>query len=181
MWIPLVLCIFLENKMARHYGLGAFQKLQSHGLTAALIVYQLIMVRNKLALEKGLPRTPAEIAQKVERDNLASTIGFLIYFSVAACMVMTTVHVKFMEGRTWDSVSVRCGLHLAKAAMLVGGKLGPMIYFCLILQIYNFALIVNKRRDNNPGQTLVIQVFFAFCTMHIYYLRTSHRDRMSSI
>ena len=105
----------------------------------------------------------------------------MIYFCVGACLVMTTVHVKFMQGKTWDSVSVRCGLHLAKAAMMIGGKMGPMVYFCMILQIYNFALIVNKRRDDNPGQTLVIQIFYAFCTMQIYYFRTSHRDRMSSI
>ena len=181
MVIPLVLCVFLENKIARHYSLGTFHKLQSHSLTAALIVYELILARNKYILSNGLPKTADEIALRNERDNLASAIGFMIYFGVGACMLMTTVHVKFILGKTWDNVSVRCGLLLVKAAMMVGGKLGPMVYFCLILQIYNFALIVNKRRDDNPGQTLVIQIFFAFCTMHLYYLRTSHRDRMSSI
>lgn len=96
-------------------------------------------------------------------------------------MVLTTVHVKFIMGRTWDNVSVRCGLLLVKACMLLGGKCGTMVYFCFVLQIYNFALIINKRRDNRPGQTLAIQVFFAFCTMQLYFFRTSHRDRLSTL
>jgi len=96
-------------------------------------------------------------------------------------MVVTTVHVKFTLGRTWDNVSVRCGLLLVKACMLLGGVCGTVVYFCFVLQIYNFALIVNKRRDNKPGQTLALQVFFSFFTMHLYYLRTSHRDRFSSL
>ena len=65
--------------------------------------------------------------------------------------------------------------------MLVSGKLGPLIYFCMLLQIYNFALIINKRRDSIPGATFPIQVFFVYITMHIYFLRTSHRERMSTI
>lgn len=80
----------------------------------------------------------------------------MIYLSVLGSMIASTVRVKFIEGRSWDNVSVRCGLLLAKAAMLVAGKLGPLTYFCLVLQIYNFALIVNKRRDSNPGVTLPI-------------------------
>ena len=51
----------------------------------------------------------------------------------------------------------------------------------MILQIYNFALMVNHRNDSQPGATLPIQVFFAYFTMHLYFLRTNHRDRMSSI
>ena len=96
-------------------------------------------------------------------------------------MLVTTVHIKYMEGRTWDNVSVRCGLLLVKAAMLVVGIFGPTIYFCLMLQIYNFALIINRRRDSQPGVTLALQVFFAYFTMHIYFMRTGHRDHMSTI
>jgi len=96
-------------------------------------------------------------------------------------MLVTTVHIRYLEGRTWDNVSVRCGLLLVKAAMLVGGKLGPTIYFCLMLQIYNFALIINRRRDSQPGATLALQVFFSYFTMHIYFMRSSHRDNMSTI
>ena len=51
----------------------------------------------------------------------------------------------------------------------------------MILQIYNFALIINKRRDSIPGATFPIQVFFAYITMHIYFLRTGHRERMSTV
>ena len=34
--LPLILCVFLENKIAAHYDFGAFHKLQAHGLTAML-------------------------------------------------------------------------------------------------------------------------------------------------
>ena len=108
-------------------------------------------------------------------------IGNLVYVSVIGCMFATTIHVKFVLGKTWDNVSVRCGFLLSKAAMLVAGKFGPLIYFCMLLQIYNFALIINKRRDSIPGATFPLQVFFAFFTMHIYFLRTGHRERMSTV
>jgi len=71
-------------------------------------------------------------------------------------MLITTVHIKYMQGQSWDNVSVRCGLLLVKAAMLVGGRFGPTIYFCLMVQIYNFALIINRRRDSMPGVTLAL-------------------------
>lgn len=35
--VPLVLCIFLENKISRHYSLGMFHNLQAHALTAMLL------------------------------------------------------------------------------------------------------------------------------------------------
>ena len=82
---------------------------------------------------------------------MAQNLGFLILLAVAACMLITTIHIKFLEGKSWDNVSVRCGLLLTKAAMLIGGKFGPLSYFCMILQIYFFALIVNRRRDSKPG------------------------------
>lgn len=112
---------------------------------------------------------------------MAAAIGNLIYLAVLGSMLVCTIKVKFIEDRTWDNVSVRCGLLLTKAAMLVAVKLGPLIYFCMILQIYNFSLIVNKRRDSSPGATLPIQVFFAYFTMNLYFLRTGHRERMSTI
>lgn len=108
-------------------------------------------------------------------------IGVLIYFAVISNLAITAFNVVIVQGKTWDNVSVRCGFHLAKAAMLVCGNNGPLVYFCMLLQIYNFALIVNKRRDSKPGQTLHLQVLFAFFTMHQAFLRTNHRERFESI
>ena len=96
-------------------------------------------------------------------------------------MLVTTVHIRFLEGKSWDNVSVRCGLLLTKAAMLVSGRFGPSIYLSMLLQIYYFALIINRRRDSKPGQTLPLQIFYAFFTMHLYFLRTGHRERMNAI
>lgn len=147
--VPLLACVFLENKIARHYSFGLFHKLLAHGLTAMLIVYTCIVSRNKIMLPSaGTVLSQDETALKNERDQLAAAIGNLIYLAVFGAMIACTVMVKFIEGRTWDNVSVRCGLLLAKAAMLVAGKLGPITYFCMVLQIYNFALIINKRRDS---------------------------------
>ena len=61
-----------------------------------------------------------------------------------------------MLEKSWDNVSVRCGTLLIKAAMLVCGDIGPFAYFCMLLQVYNFALIVNKRRDSQPGASFPI-------------------------
>ena len=60
-------------------------------------------------------------------------IGSLAYASVIGSMFATTVLVKFIQQKTWENVSVRCGLLLIKAAMLVSNKLGPLLYFCMLL------------------------------------------------
>ena len=180
--IPLIACIFLENKIARHYSFGVFYKMLAHGLTVALIVYTTIVNRNRLLLpEAGSVLTTAQQAERGERDQQAAMIGNLIYLAVAGSMMAATIQVKFIEGRSWPNVSVRCGLLLVKAAMLVAGKFGPLVYFCMMLQIYSFALIVNRRRDSQPGATFPLQIFFAFFTMHVYFLRTGHRERMSTV
>ena len=147
-----------------------------------LAIYSFMMSRNKMMQpEAGTVLTQDEVALKGERDQMAAAIGNLTYLAVIGSMVACTIMVKFVEGKTWDNVSVRCGLLLAKAAMLTAGKLGPLVYFCMVLQIYNFGIIINRRRDSSPGVTFPIQIFFAYFTMHVYFLRTGHRERMSTI
>lgn len=65
--------------------------------------------------------------------------------------------------------------------MLVAGEIGPVAYFCMLLQVYNFALIINRRRDSRPGASFAIQVLFTFLSMTHYFLRTNHRERVNSI
>ena len=65
--------------------------------------------------------------------------------------MIAILRTRFMQGKSWDNVSVRCGLFLVKACMLLGGKCSVFVFFCLVLQSYNFALIINKRRDDKPG------------------------------
>jgi hypothetical protein len=36
--LPLAACVFLENKLSRHYSFGLFHNLQAHGLTAMLFI-----------------------------------------------------------------------------------------------------------------------------------------------
>lgn len=47
-FIPLLACVFLENKIARHYSFGLFYKLLAHGLTAMIAIYTGVIVRNKV-------------------------------------------------------------------------------------------------------------------------------------
>ena len=68
--IPLIACIILENKIARHYSFGVFYKMLAHGLTVALIVYTTIVNRNRLLLpEAGTVLTTAQQAERGERDQ----------------------------------------------------------------------------------------------------------------
>lgn len=71
-----------------------------------------------------------------------------------------------MLKKTWEYQSVLIGIYLCKAAMLVSGKCGPLLYTCLLTQIYSFANIINNRSDSIPGATFPIHCFFAYFTMH---------------
>ena len=67
--MPLLACVFLENKIARHYSFGLFFKLLAHGLTAMLAIYSFMMSRNKMMQpEAGTVLTQDEVALKGERD-----------------------------------------------------------------------------------------------------------------
>lgn len=146
----------------------------AHSMTVALIIYTNMVLSNRNTEWKNE-------SIKKESYELAAMLGTVIYVGAAGCMLATTVWVKFLQGKTWDNVAVRCGLILAKVAMLIDPATGPLLYFCLILQIYNFALIVNKRYDSKPGATLPIQIMFAVLTMQMYFLRSSHRERFSTV
>ena len=132
--IPLLLMYFLENKIARHYSFGKLFKTKAHLLTTANIIYQVIVTNNNLQLETHGPPTTAECkAQREQRDSLASYVGFATFFAAFACIAVAIVRTRFMQGKSWDNVSVRCGLFLVKACMLIGGNLTVFVYFCLVL------------------------------------------------
>ena len=103
------------------------------------------------------------------------------YLVVIACCVGTTIYCKVVLGKSWENVSVRCGFFIAKAAMLTLRGYGPLLYFCMLLQWYNIALIMNHRRDSYPGKTFPVQCCLAFLTIQQYYLRSNHRDRIAHI
>lgn len=92
-------------------------------------------------------------------------IGSLIYISVIGACILSTVVYKVMQGKTWENVSVRCGIYVAKAAMLTTGMPGPLIFFCLITQLYYFSIIINHRSDSKPGATFLLHCFFVYFTM----------------
>jgi hypothetical protein len=92
-------------------------------------------------------------------------IGNLIYISVlSACSISIFVY-KVTQGKTYENVSVRLGIYIAKAAMLTTGLSGPLLYLCLIAQLYYFSIIINHRNDSKPGATFVLHCFFVYFTM----------------
>ena len=58
--VPLLLCFFLENKIARHYRLGLVHKLICHGLTVMLFAnYAITYVMRPAFPEKMTPKAMA--------------------------------------------------------------------------------------------------------------------------
>ena len=90
--------------------------------------------------------------------------GNATYAATIAALVLSMVVFKMLQGKTWENCSVRNGIYIAKAAMLVSGRSGPLLYTCLIAQIYYFSIVLNHRRDSKPGVTFPLHVLFVFFT-----------------
>lgn len=177
--VPLLAMLLLENKINRHYNFGMFNKVMTHSLTAALGYYYYLRIA--LRPPSQLVPTKHSIALEKEHTEQMAMVGYCIYIAVAVCCMVSFFYFKIIKKKSWENVSVRNGLLIAKAAMLVTGTPGPFVYFCLCLQFYSFALIVNHRRDSKPGATFPIQIFFIYFTMQQYFFRTNHRERFSSL
>jgi len=94
----------------------------------------------------------------IEHEHMEklAMIGNCVYAAIGLSLIVSVFYFKLIKRKSWENVSVRNGLLIAKAAMLVNGTTGPFVYFCLCLQFYSFALIVNHRRDSKPGATFPI-------------------------
>lgn len=128
-----------------------------------------------------LKKTLKSIAAEKEHMETMALLGNTIYMSIVISIMSSTAYYRFVAGKSWDNISVRNGCFLIKGAMLVTGRTGPLLYFCLLLQLYCFAVMVNYRRDSHPGKTLPLQIFFAVFSMNQYFMRGNHRERISSI
>lgn len=65
--------------------------------------------------------------------------------------------------------------------MLVGGKTGPALYCCLLMQLYYFSIIINNRVESNAGSSFTFHCFFVYWTMQHYFFRGSHRENFAAI
>lgn len=108
-------------------------------------------------------------------------IGFATYATTVAAIVIALMFYKLYQGKTWENLSVRSGIYIAKAAMLATGLQGPLLYTCLITQLYYFSIVINHRRDSKPGATFSLHIFFVFFTANQYFIRGSHRKDLSSV
>merc|ERR1719198_2407205 len=107
-----------------------------------------------------------------EYQEYLASHGTFIYLAVFANCVIATL-AAFARNISWEKLSIRCGLFLVKASMLVSGKIGPAIYFCLTLQLYHFSRILNRRFDSRPGATFTLQMLFCFFTAMQYFYRSN--------
>jgi hypothetical protein len=171
--------VFLENKINRHYNFGLFNKMMTHALTAALGWFY--YVQHFKLPQKAIKQTPTSLAAEKEYGDELAMIGTCIYACVILCCIVSFVFFRMIKKKSWENISVRNGLLIAKAAMLVSNRVGPLLYFCLVMQFYNFSLVINHRRDSRPGASFPIQIFFSFFTMQQYFFRSNHRERFSSL
>jgi len=124
--------IFLENKISRHYLLGTSHKLMTHALTAMLMVNFFVASTMKPDMKK-FEVTKEFLAEQLEHAKLIALIGRIIWLTVFGFCIGSTVYFKFMQGKTWDNASIRCGFFILKAAILTTGNVGPLLYFCMLL------------------------------------------------
>ena len=68
-----------------------------------------------------------------EHIEKMAMVGNCIYAAVIFCCMVSFVYFKIIKRKSWENVSVRNGLLIVKAAMLVTGNTGPFTYFCLCL------------------------------------------------
>ena len=71
-------------------------------------------------------------------------MGIGIYATVFVA-ISTSLIVKLKGEKGWENNSVRCGMYILKAAMIVAGTKGTVIYCCLVIQLYYFALLLDNR------------------------------------
>jgi len=115
-----------------------------------------------------------------EHQNHLAKFGTAIYFAILANITLAVLKAIVM-GNSREKLSVETGMFILKGAIVVSGKTGPMVYFCLLLQLYCFAGIIARRFDSRPGSTFSLQMLFMFFTMQQYFYRSNHRHRFSAI
>jgi hypothetical protein len=150
----------------------------SHGLTFIVLTYFFLSNFDKPS-ELSYEDADAYKVADEEHVMMLQMIGFIIYFAVFVAMMISYCWYKCKLGKPWENQSVRCGIYLVKAAMLVGGKTGPALYCCLLIQLYYFSIIVSHRVESE--KSLPFSCFFILWTMQQYFFRGSHRENFAAI
>jgi uncharacterized membrane protein (DUF485 family) len=129
--LPLVLMLPLELFISHKNELGLLHMLQGVGLTAALFLYQFDAAKDPF---EGRDPDSVKLNKKIdamaEHQNHLAAVGTNIYLAIFICLVFTLL-TSFRS--TWETTSIQVGLILLKAAMLVSGKQGGFVYFCMLL------------------------------------------------
>jgi hypothetical protein len=179
-FLPLIVCFMIENKLNRHHNFGQLHALMSHGLSGMVAFYNYTLMFKRPSFSSSVHSITSNAAISEYQDEL-QMVGFATYLSTITAICISMIVFKGMQGKTWENISVRNGIYIAKAAMLVSGCSGPLLYTCLITQLYYFSIILNHRKDSRPGGTFVLHVFFTFFTAGQYFLRGNHRKSFNSV
>ena len=145
-------------------------------MTLALFAYFLVasdvpLSEKRVDEDMGLEEQIRNMA--VHQDFLAH-FGTIIYVAVFANCVLAFLKKPFL-GTTWEKLSICIGLFTLKACTLVTNKIGPAVYFCMLLQLYHFSRILNRRFESRPGASFTLQMLFCYFTTMQYFYRSNHR------
>lgn len=136
----------------------------THSLTAMLLANFVISYVQRPPFPSVM--TPQAVAAEKDYADFMALIGNMIYMTVICFSLITVFYAKMVRGKSLENISVKVGFFVLKASMLVAGQNGPLIYFCMLLELYNFCLLVNHRNDSQPGATFPIQMFCTVFIMH---------------
>lgn len=132
-FLPLVAVFFVESKMNRLYNFGKLHTLVSHCLTGMVFAnfWVAIMQRPPMITDSSQITAKTKALDK-EYTEMLQVLGLTTYAAVIAASVLSFCNYRLMLGKTYETVSVHTGVYLCKAAMLVAGKSGPLLYTCML-------------------------------------------------
>lgn len=168
--------IFTEAKINRLHNFGKVHASLSHSLTAMISVYYYFK-----EFYQPRPCTDTGFCVENAEAEMLSGLGILIYLSSLVVIIISVVNYKIYLKKSWEYQSVLIGIYLTKPAMLVAVQAGPLLYACLLAQIYAFSNIINHRNETKPGTSFPLHCLLVYFTMNQYFYRGSHRARIDSI
>lgn len=84
--------------------------------------------------------------------------------------------------RSWEYISVLCGIYMIKGGLLIGAKTGPAFYTSLLVILYYFGeLCKNRVNAMNDEETIGIIMYFMYWFVTIAFYRSGHREDFTAI
>lgn len=154
LFLPFIPVFVFENKISRRYNFEWYHVTMSHALTVMVFVYNYLKTFES-PIEELHSRKDFDILNEHSSQTLM-VVGWTMYFSMVVCIAISFVLIKWRANRSWEYFSVLVGIYILKGGMMVGGKFGPAVYSCLLVQAFYFGdVIFNKGSHNQQGLFLI--------------------------